>query len=313
MRVDRSTKPDVRSVLCYFLNNGHNHPLFAVKVIKASTGGICYSNDMAWTVPRTPMLPSPAPAIAGGSVYAATPVTPVFNTTATCRHLHRFGRQSPLPPPLQPPPPPLPPSQSSSLPPAVTLPRPHMEPQRISGRTRTSALSISPSMMPTFGHMLFYFFVFRNIRKATVLLTSVCTHVGKIERSERYKLKTFIVPQNVSQHRPVFIRTSNRRDGCVFVRVFLRLCIPAFRLGYLSDILDFFIVYLLHSYTVMLKGLVWVSYWLTFCRWSNELIPLEFLNKWRRRQTMFFSGSWVQIPPSVHNNNLFQTFPHGRT
>ena len=30
-------------------------------------------------------------------------------------------------------------------------------------------------------------------------------------------------------------------------------------------------------------GNVWVSYWLTFCKWSNGLIPQSFLNKWRRR------------------------------
>ena len=40
MRVERSTKPDVQSVPCFFLNNGYNHPSSAVKVIKASTGGI---------------------------------------------------------------------------------------------------------------------------------------------------------------------------------------------------------------------------------------------------------------------------------
>ena len=41
MRVDRRSSSDVQSVPCYFLNNRYNHPSSAVKVIKASTGGIC--------------------------------------------------------------------------------------------------------------------------------------------------------------------------------------------------------------------------------------------------------------------------------
>ena len=36
-----------------------------------------------------------------------------------------------------------------------------------------------------------------------------------------------------------------------------------------------------------------------FCKWSNEILPSLFPNKWRRRQTMFFFGSWVQFPPST--------------
>ena len=40
MRVDRDTKSEVQSALCYLLDNGHNHPSSTVEVIKASTGGI---------------------------------------------------------------------------------------------------------------------------------------------------------------------------------------------------------------------------------------------------------------------------------
>ena len=41
MRVDRSTKSNVHSVPCYYLNDGSNHPSSAVKVIRASMGGVC--------------------------------------------------------------------------------------------------------------------------------------------------------------------------------------------------------------------------------------------------------------------------------
>ena len=27
------------------------------------------------------------------------------------------------------------------------------------------------------------------------------------------------------------------------------------------------------GYIIMLQGILWVSYWLTFCKWSNGLIP----------------------------------------
>ena len=95
MRVDRSTKSDVQSVLCYFFNNGHNHPSSTVKglLIKASTDGISYTSDVVWTVPRAPVLPSPAPAIAGDQ---CTPPRRQrrCSTSATCRYHHRFGHQS---------------------------------------------------------------------------------------------------------------------------------------------------------------------------------------------------------------------------
>ena len=144
MRLDRSTSFDVQSVLCYFLNNGHNSPSSAVKVIIASTGGICYNSDVVWTVPRAPVTPSPAPAIAGGSVYSAAPAAPVFNIGyVPPPPLIRSSELQPLPPSLQPPPPPLPPSQSSSLSPAVTMSRPHTKPQRMSGRTHSKTVQFS--------------------------------------------------------------------------------------------------------------------------------------------------------------------------
>ena len=138
MRVDHSSKSDVQSVLCKFLNGGHNHPSSAVKVTKASMDGICYTSDVEWTVP---------PAIAGGSVFAAAPATSVLNMNYVPPPPPiRSSELQPLPPPLQPPPPPLPPSQSSSLPPAVVLPRPHTEPQRISSRTRSKTVQVSDAL-----------------------------------------------------------------------------------------------------------------------------------------------------------------------
>ena len=87
------------------------------------------------------MLPSPAPAIAGGSVNATAPATPMFNISYVPPPSQiRSSELQPLPPSLQPPPPPLPPSQSSPMPSAVTLPRPHTKPQRISDRTRSKTV-----------------------------------------------------------------------------------------------------------------------------------------------------------------------------
>ena len=67
MRVDRSTKSDAHAVKCFYLNNGHNHSSSTLKVLKSSTGGGCYSSDIVWMVPRTPVLPLSPPAGGGFS------------------------------------------------------------------------------------------------------------------------------------------------------------------------------------------------------------------------------------------------------
>ena len=72
MRFDPMTRPGVQSVLCYFLNNGHNHPRFTEKVNKASTGGICYTSDVVWTVPRAPVLPAIFDASGRGDISVHT-------------------------------------------------------------------------------------------------------------------------------------------------------------------------------------------------------------------------------------------------
>ena len=159
MRADRSIITDVQSTLCYFPNNGHNHPSYAVKVIKTSTGGLSYTSDVIWTVHR-----APATEVAVGSVYAAAPISPGFNISYVPPPPPiRSSELQPLPPSLQPSPPPLPPSQSSSLPPAVPRPRAHTEPERISGRTRSKTAQVS--YMPTI-HLV------RHAERADVLAAS---------------------------------------------------------------------------------------------------------------------------------------------
>ena len=44
---------------------GFNHSASTVKVLKTTTGGVCYTGDILWTVPRTPEV-APAPAVGGG-------------------------------------------------------------------------------------------------------------------------------------------------------------------------------------------------------------------------------------------------------
>ena len=52
------------------------------------------------------------------------------------------------------------------------------------------------------------------------------------------------------------------------------------------------------------------SYWLTFCKRSNGLIPPPIsLTNGVVGRTMFFSRSWVRIPPSTVVKLFFQTFP----
>ena len=48
--MNRSTKSDVQSAWCHDVNNEYNPPSSAVKVIRASTDGICYTSDVVWTV-----------------------------------------------------------------------------------------------------------------------------------------------------------------------------------------------------------------------------------------------------------------------
>ena len=60
MRVNHSYKSDVQLLPCDFRSNGYDHPLSTMRVSKASTDGMCYTNDVLWTGPRAaaPALPA---------------------------------------------------------------------------------------------------------------------------------------------------------------------------------------------------------------------------------------------------------------
>ena len=131
MRVARDAKSAVQSVRCFSLSNGYNHPSFAVKAIKASTGCMCYTSDAVWTVPRVPL--QSVPAVGRGLVGRSVPVSaaaPGFTIT-----------YEPAPSFVPPPPPPQP-SLPSPLPLPSTLPSPPMPSLRLSS-------SPSPSMAPS--------------------------------------------------------------------------------------------------------------------------------------------------------------------
>lgn len=68
---------NVQAGPCFYLNIGYNNPSSAVKMIKASTGGIYYTSDIVWTVLHTTVLSLPAPDVVGGSGYTAAPTTPL--------------------------------------------------------------------------------------------------------------------------------------------------------------------------------------------------------------------------------------------
>ena len=79
-------------------------------MIQISSNVICHDRNMVWAVPRTPVLPWPAPPTARGSGHAAVPELPVFYISyapplASLRYPPQ-PLQSSLPlPPLQSPPP----------------------------------------------------------------------------------------------------------------------------------------------------------------------------------------------------------------
>ena len=119
LRVNHRTKSDVQSVLYYFWNNDHNHFSSTVKVIKASTGGICQISDMVWTVPRSRGGGFSVRRRAGHAGFNINyvPPPPFRPPLSPIRQQQQLQQR-----PLQHPQPPLPLSQSSSLSSAVTLP-----------------------------------------------------------------------------------------------------------------------------------------------------------------------------------------------
>lgn len=66
MRVNRRHKSEVQYVACHYLNNGTNHSSTTVKVVSAATGGMCYTDNVVWTVPRQPLQSAAMPLARGG-------------------------------------------------------------------------------------------------------------------------------------------------------------------------------------------------------------------------------------------------------
>ena len=108
------------------------------------TGDICYITDVLWTVLRAPVLPCPALAIVGASMFTAEPITPGFSMSyVTPPPPLQLPLLPPPPPPIQPPSQQSPPLQYASSPLAATLARPHKEPKRIPGRTCSKTVQVS--------------------------------------------------------------------------------------------------------------------------------------------------------------------------
>ncbi|CAB1112668.1 unnamed protein product [Ectocarpus sp. CCAP 1310/34] len=126
MREDRRTKLDDQATLCYYLNGGDNHPSGTVKVLKASTGRVVYTNNVSWV--------TSASAGEGGSAgFPAAPTPPPFTPVVSIN----FG---PAPTP----------STAAQLPPAPTpTPSPAPAPgQPPSAASPSSSATPSPVQLP---------------------------------------------------------------------------------------------------------------------------------------------------------------------
>lgn len=138
MRENRNIKSDVQSVVCFFINTGHNHPESTVNMPKASTGDVCYTS-VTCGVDDLPFARAaiPAPTVVGGSAYAAVPSRSGFSISySPPPSLLQSPSSPPPPPPAQspsllkpPPPPPLPSPWSPSSPLVGALLQPHTGPE----------------------------------------------------------------------------------------------------------------------------------------------------------------------------------------
>ncbi|CAB1121535.1 unnamed protein product [Ectocarpus sp. CCAP 1310/34] len=143
MREDRRTKLDDQATLCYYLNGGDNHPSGTVKVLKASTGRVVYTNNVSWV--------TSAPAGEGGSAgITAAPTPPPFTPPVVSIN---FG-PAPTPSTATPPPPaPTPsPAPAPASPPAATPPPATTPPPAPTTSQPPSATSPSPSATPAPGN-----------------------------------------------------------------------------------------------------------------------------------------------------------------
>ncbi|CAB1116207.1 unnamed protein product [Ectocarpus sp. CCAP 1310/34] len=145
MREDRRTKLDDQATLCYYLNGGDNHPSGTVKVLKASTGRVVYTNNVSWV--------TSAPAGEGGSAgITAAPTPPPFTPPVVSINFGPAPTPSTAtPPPPAPTPSPAPASAASSTP-AATPPPATTPPPAPTTSQPPSATSPSPSATPAPGN-----------------------------------------------------------------------------------------------------------------------------------------------------------------
>ncbi|CAB1102832.1 unnamed protein product [Ectocarpus sp. CCAP 1310/34] len=138
MREDRRTKLDDQATLCYYLNGGDNPPSGTVKVLKAPTGRVVYTNNVSWVasspageggsagIPAAPTPPPFTPVVLINFGPAPTPSTAAQSPPA------HTPTPSPAPAPGQPP--------SAASPSSSATPAPGQTP---------SATSPSPSATPS--------------------------------------------------------------------------------------------------------------------------------------------------------------------
>ncbi|CAB1101917.1 unnamed protein product [Ectocarpus sp. CCAP 1310/34] len=99
MREDSRTKLDDEATLCYYLNGSDNHPSGTVKVLKASTDRVVYTNNVSWV--------TSAPAGEGGSAanlcyFTVTVSDPRSWPDVLCRFAVTVGDPDPDQPPSSP-------------------------------------------------------------------------------------------------------------------------------------------------------------------------------------------------------------------
>ena len=129
-------------------------------------------------------------------------------------------------------------------------------------------------------------------------------HSQQAENKGNPKRKPMMHPKSNSFHLVATFniinkRRSNRRPSL--------LC-PSFPLHHYIGVLNFKTIWIFSGDNVIRLSLGKL-FWLTFCKWSNGLLIIshQFLNKWRRRQTMGLLGRGFKS--HTHHNKLFQTFP----
>ncbi|CAB1108804.1 unnamed protein product [Ectocarpus sp. CCAP 1310/34] len=140
MREDRRTKLDDQATLCYYLNGGDNHPSGTVKVLKASTGRVVYTNNVSW-------MTSALAGEGGSAGIPAAPTPPPFTPVVSINFGPAPTQSTAAPPPPAPTPTPSP-APAPGQPPSAATPSSSATPAP--GQT-PSAASPSPSATPAPG------------------------------------------------------------------------------------------------------------------------------------------------------------------